>query len=145
MRLTLSDARKNLGHAVTHVQDPNNFVILFRHGKAVAGIVSMPNLKRIWQQQDEQDKGEIWHPLYHIRHSRHRVWTPGEIGRGGKIVSKREAALQLRTLQLNRADERRILRTFSYHHPVYLPQGVAAVADAPPPLRGTAALERGPS
>ncbi len=110
MRLTLSQARKSLGHAVTHVQDPNNYVILVRHGKAVAGIVSMPNLKRIWQQQDEQDKGEIWHPLYDILHNRNRTYIDLEIGRGGKMVSKREAALQLRTLQLNRADERRILR-----------------------------------
>ena len=85
-------------------------MILPRHGKSVAATVSMLNLKRIWQQQDEQDKGEIWHPLYHILHNRNCTCIDLEIGRGGKIVLKSEAALQLRTLQLNRADKRRILR-----------------------------------
>jgi len=110
MRISISEARKRLGEIVIHVQDPNHFVVVTRHGKPVAGIVSMSNLERIWQQEDEQDRGLIWHPLYKIRHAPGRKWSPLEIGRGGKMVSKREAALQLRTLQLNRADERRILR-----------------------------------
>lgn len=107
MKMTVSQARANFGAALMQVQNPNDYVVIYRYGKPVAGLVSMAGLRRIWQIEDEEERGKIRHPLFKIGH-----YVGGKVttGRDGKTITHREAALQLRTLQLERADERRILR-----------------------------------
>lgn len=109
MQLTVSRARARLGEVVLIVQDPNEPVVLTRHGVPVAAVVSMTSLKRIWQMEDEVDRGMIKHPL-----NKFPLRVGERIGRlvrglGGKMVTPKEAALQVRTLQKQRAEERRIL------------------------------------
>lgn len=109
MRLTVSATRRRLGEIIGVVQDPNECVVMTRHGKPVAAVVSMANLRRIWQIEDEEDRGVIKHPLNKFPHE---VGSPfGRLVRGlrGKMVTPKEAALQVRTMQLTRAEERRIL------------------------------------
>ena len=89
------------------VQNPNAYIVICRYGKPVAGIVSMTGMNRIWQIEDEEVDGKIRHPLFNIGHYAGAKVTTG---RNGKTITHREAALQLRTLQLERAEERRILR-----------------------------------
>ncbi|MGJ8610124.1 MAG: type II toxin-antitoxin system Phd/YefM family antitoxin [Octadecabacter sp.] len=109
MQLTLSAARTRMSELVTKVQDPNECVVLTRHGVPVAAVVSMANLHRIWQMEHEEERGEIKHPLNKFPHV---VGSPlGRLVRGlnGRMVTRREAALQVRTMQKTRAEERRIL------------------------------------
>jgi prevent-host-death family protein len=49
MQLTVSAARQRLGQVVNCVQDPNECIVMTRHGTPVAAVVSMANLQRIWQ------------------------------------------------------------------------------------------------
>lgn len=107
MRLSVSEVRARLGDVLMHVQNPNDYVVICRYGKPVAGVVSMAGLQRIWDIEDEQTVGKIRHPLFPVGH---HVGAKVTTGRDGKTITHREAALQLRTLQLERADERRILR-----------------------------------
>lgn len=109
MQLTISAARQRLGEVVARVQDPNECVVMTRHGTPVAAVVSMANLNRIWQIEDEQDHGMIKHPL---NKNMHFIGAPfGRLVEGlmGRMVTPKEAALQVRTLQLTRLEERRIL------------------------------------
>ncbi|WP_420857469.1 hypothetical protein [Marivivens marinus] len=110
-RMTISNARKRIGWICTHVQDPRNYVVLLRHGKPIAAVVSMVSLKRIQVAEDQDETGHIRHPLYDIWQNGSGSGFPGwEIGRRGKMVTAEEAARELRTLQLTRAEERRILQ-----------------------------------
>lgn len=111
MRCTISHARANLGALVTCAQDPREeVIILTRHGKPLAALVSVAEPKRIWHLQDDDEIG--WkHPLSGIRGmwSRRRNIPGMEPGPGGSYVTAREAALKVREIQMTRAEERRIL------------------------------------
>jgi prevent-host-death family protein len=113
MQLTVSAARQRLGEVVTRVQDPNECIVMTRHGTPVAAVVSMANLQRIWQiedeDEDEEDRGMIKHPLNKNSHIVGAPFARVVQGLRGKMVTPKEAALQVRTLQLTRAEERRIL------------------------------------
>jgi prevent-host-death family protein len=109
MRLTVSEARKRMGDMVMHVQDPNECVVLTRHGAPVAALVSMASLKRIWQIEDEEERGQIRNPLNKNAHQAGRPFGRLIEGLNGRFVTPKEAALQVRTLQKTRAEERRIL------------------------------------
>jgi prevent-host-death family protein len=111
MQLTVSAARQRLGEVVTRVQDPNECIVMTRHGTPVAAVVSMANLQRIWQIEDEEeeDRGMIKHPLNKNSHIVSAPFARLVQGLRGKMVTPKEAALQVRTLQLTRAEERRIL------------------------------------
>jgi prevent-host-death family protein len=109
MQLTVSAARQRLGEVVTRVQDPNECIVMTRHGTPVAAVVSMANLQRIWQIEDEEDRGMIKHPLNKNSHIVGAPFARLVQGLRGKMVTPKEAALQVRTLQLTRAEERRIL------------------------------------
>jgi prevent-host-death family protein len=105
MQLTVSAARQRLGEVVTRVQDPNECIVMTRHGTPVAAVVSMANLQRIWQIEDEEDRGMIKHPLNKNSHIIGAPFTRLVQGLRGKMVTPKEAG----TLQLTRAEERRIL------------------------------------
>lgn len=111
MRLTLSQARAQLGQLCTRAQDPREVIVLTRHDRPIAAIVSVQEAERIWDLGDTEKRG--WHhPLAGLR----GFWTrPSrvpemELGLSGTYVSKREAANQVRDIQLTRATERRILK-----------------------------------
>ena len=55
LRLPSSVARSRLSEIITRVQDPRAFVVLTRHDKPVAAVVSMAELHRIWSSQDIED------------------------------------------------------------------------------------------
>jgi len=110
MHLTISEARAHLGLLCTRAQDPREVIVLTRHANAIAAIVSMTEVERIWDLWDGVQRGPK-HPL-----SERRGWwlrghgIPGmEPGPDGKYVTKREAAQQVREIQLTRSEERRIL------------------------------------
>lgn len=111
MRQTISQARASLGQLCTQVQDPRAVIILTRHGESVAALVSIAEVKRIWDLADESRIG--WrHPLSGLR----GWWSKGhgipgmEPGVDGRYVTKREAAQHVREVQMTRAEERRILK-----------------------------------
>ncbi|MEL6959268.1 MAG: hypothetical protein AAGL89_09995 [Pseudomonadota bacterium] len=109
MRLKLTEARPRLGEAIAHVQDPNEYCVLLRHGKPVAAIIGMTALKMLWRVEDDAT-GRVMHPLYDM------FGKPGpyrfgyEIGLDGKVVRAEEAARQMHRVQMTRAEERRILQ-----------------------------------
>ena len=108
-RYTISEARACLGQLCTRAQDPRDAIILTRHGNAIAAIVSIEEVKRIWQLEDYEQTG-FWNPLTGYRGRPPK--TPWDLvyGRKGKLVTQREAALQMQEIQMTRAEERRILR-----------------------------------
>jgi hypothetical protein len=69
----------------------------------------MANLQRIWQIEDAEERGRIKHPLNKNSHSGGAPFARLVQGLRCKMVTPKEAALQVRTLQLTRAEERRIL------------------------------------
>lgn len=81
MQLPLSEARCLLEHLCTLAQDPREIIVLTRHNTPVAAIVSMAEVQRIWDLQDIDARGP----------------------------RTREAALQMREVQMTRATEREIL------------------------------------
>jgi len=110
MRITISQARAQLGDLVTLAQDPRQVIVLTRHGKPLAALVSISEARRIWDLDAEETTG--WkHPLSGLR----GWWSRGkgipgmEPGPDGTYVTAREAALKVREIQMTRAEERRIL------------------------------------
>lgn len=109
MRLSLSDARACLGQLCARAQDPREIIVLTRHGRDLAAIVSMEEVRRIWTLQDDAWMGPK-NPLTGMR--------PGgaiqlrrdlTLGLNGKPVTHREAAEQVQQVQMTRAAERRVL------------------------------------
>ncbi|MGV6804207.1 MAG: type II toxin-antitoxin system Phd/YefM family antitoxin [Ruegeria sp.] len=110
MRYSISEARAHLGELVTQTQDPREVVVLTRHGKPLAALVSITEAARIWDLEADERVG--WkHPLSAMR----GWWSQGqsipgmEPGPDGTYVTAREAALKVREIQMTRAEERRIL------------------------------------
>lgn len=105
MRLTLTEARSRLGELCALAQDPRHPIVLTRHGRPLAALVSIAEVKRIWDLESDQRFG-----MRHILSRRRGSRIPGlERGVDGDLVTPREAALQVRTRQWTRAEERRIL------------------------------------
>ena len=96
-RVTTSVARDQLPSLVHWVQDPRRACILTRHGKDVAAIVSMAELKRI----DNQ------HYMDEIIKDGHRP-SVFHIGKGGWKTNA-EAAEAIQQLQMDRRIEREVL------------------------------------
>ena len=95
--LSTSAARERLAHIITTVQDPRSFCMLTRHGKPVAAVVSIAELKRIWEQQDIEDL------VQHGRQpSRFMLGTQGHL-------TNREAAEAIQKVQMDRRMEREVL------------------------------------
>ncbi|MGB3407894.1 MAG: type II toxin-antitoxin system Phd/YefM family antitoxin [Jannaschia sp.] len=97
--IPISDAREKLAAICTAVQDPDVRVILTRHGRAVAAVVGMNGLGRLIRQQEQE---------WRIRNG----WIPTGLRRKrgeDRILSRGDAALQLRDVQLDRLAERRML------------------------------------
>lgn len=97
LRLSTSAARDQLSAIITRVQDPRAFCVLTRHGRPVAAVVSMAELKRIWAQHEIEDIARNGH-----RPARFRL------GRGG-FRTNAEAAEAIQTAQLDRRVEREVL------------------------------------
>lgn len=93
-----SEARERLSGLITHVQDPRAFAVLTRHGRPVAALVSMAELKRIWKQHDITEmleSGQRRAGFY--------------LGPSGKARTLREAAEEVQKIQLDRKQERELL------------------------------------
>lgn len=109
LSLPVSEARRRLSEIVTRVQDPRAFCVLTRHGKPVAGVVSMDELKRIWDLSDLEDIG----PRSTLTGQRTRALkaVPNGMVWGPKgLLTYREAAEQVKALQMDRAQETAVLR-----------------------------------
>ncbi len=94
-----SQARDRLPWIIHQVQDPRAYCVLTRHGKSVAAIVSMAELKRIWKSQEIEDvsSGRLQPCYLHF-------------GKGGHNTNA-EAAEAIQQMQLDRFMEREVLRT----------------------------------
>jgi len=97
MRVSTTTARDHLSEIVTRVQDPRAYCILTRHGKPVAAIVSMAELKRIWSDQDIEDVA-----------SGRKTPVKFIFGRGGHATNA-EAAEAILKVQMDRRMEREVL------------------------------------
>ena len=95
--LSTSVARGRLSEIVTLVQDPRSTVILTRHGKPVAAVVSMAEVQRIWAQQDVEDI---------VKHGRKPSMF--YFGRNG-ARTQHEAAEEIQKIQMDRKMEREVL------------------------------------
>ncbi|WP_186827128.1 type II toxin-antitoxin system prevent-host-death family antitoxin [Shimia ponticola] len=51
-RVSTTQARDQLSHLISHVQHPDAYIVLTRHERPEAALVSMDMLKRIWSQED---------------------------------------------------------------------------------------------
>lgn len=98
LRLSTTEARDKLSSIILTVQEPRGHCILTRHGKSVAAIVSMTELKRIWKDHDIED----------ITVNGKRPWFM-TFGRDGHRTTV-DAAEAIRDAQLNRLMERTILK-----------------------------------
>ena len=98
--LSTSEARSRLSSVILTVQDPRSTVILTRHGKPVAAVVSMAELKRIWKQQDIEDI--VSHGARPIRFR----FGPWEWG----AKTEHEAAERVQQIQMDRRMEREVLQ-----------------------------------
>ena len=122
LRISTSRARDRLSALITRVQDPRAFVILTRHDRPVAALVSMAELERIWDQQDIADAIAGTH--------RPVMFT---YGKGTGARTNREAAEAIRQVQMDRLTEREVLKKAGLE-PV--PGGEVAVEmEAAPPKR----------
>ena len=109
MRVTVSTAREKLGHLCARAQDPREVIVLTRHGRDIAALVSMPEVARIRALQDDDWFGRK-NPLTGQRPSKILVVPPGLVpGPNGRLVTHREAAEQVHEIQMTRAEERRVL------------------------------------
>jgi prevent-host-death family protein len=109
MRLTVSQARARLGQLCAQAQDPRDVIVLTRHGRDIAAIVSIAEVKRIWKAQDDSWLGRK-NPLTGKRSGHAARLTAGLVaGPDGRVVSAREAAEMVREVQMTRAEERRLL------------------------------------
>lgn len=96
MRLTVSQARARLGQLCAQAQDPRDVIVLTRHGRDIAAIVSIAEVKRIWKSQDESWFGRR-NPLTGKRAGHAMRLTAGLVaGPDGRVVSEREAAEMVR-------------------------------------------------
>ena len=91
-------ARKRLPELVTRVQDPREWVVLTRHGREVAAVVSFEDLKRIFDLHDADAKAA-------------RPPLPDGLVRipGGGIGTPRQAAEKVLQVQMDRKREREVL------------------------------------
>ena len=91
-------ARKRLPELVTRVQDPREWVVLTRHGREVAAVVSFEDLKRIFDLHDQDAVARRPPP------------PPGlvRLPKGG-FGSPRQAAEQVLKVQMDRKREREVL------------------------------------
>ena len=97
LRLPSSVARSRLSEIITRVQDPRAFVVLTRHDKPVAAVVSMAELHRIWSSQDIEDV---------VAHGKSPVMF--RLGKTG-CLTQREAAERILQVQMDRRMEREVL------------------------------------
>lgn len=108
MRISVSHGRSCLGQLCAQAQDPRRPIVFTRHGRDIAALVSMEEAARIWQMQ-QADWGPR-NPLTGRRAGGALILAQGmTTGADGKIVTQREAAEQVRRIQMSRADERRVL------------------------------------
>ncbi len=98
--LPTSQARAKLSEIVTLVQDPRSTVILTRHGKPVAAVVSMAELGRIWRAQ------EIEEIVKHGTRPASFRFGPWDMG----ARTQTEAAEMIQQIQLDRLMEREVLK-----------------------------------
>ena len=98
MRISTSLARNHLSEIVTRVQDPRAYCILTRHGRPVAAIVSIAEMKRIWSDQDIEDVA-----------SGRKIPSKFIYGRGDRFATNAEAAEAIRKVQMDRRMEREVL------------------------------------
>ncbi|WP_299301416.1 type II toxin-antitoxin system Phd/YefM family antitoxin [uncultured Litoreibacter sp.] len=96
-RVATSAARDQLPALIHFVQDPRAACILTRHGKDVAAIVSMAELKRIDKQHDIEAITKHGH--------RPSIFTVGPHG----FWTNAEAAEHIQQLQMDRRIEREVL------------------------------------
>ena len=109
MKISVSEARSCLGQLCARAQDPRQPIVLTRHGRDIAALVSMEEVARIWRLQQEEWRGPC-NPLTGRPRGASLILPQGmTVGAGGKIVTQREAAEEVRRTQKARADERRML------------------------------------
>ncbi len=98
--VSTSEAREKIAEIILLAQDPRAAVVLTRHGKRVAAVVSVEELQRIWKQQDVEDIS-----LHGSRRYMH--WLgPAELG----ARTLAEAGEKIQQLQLDRLMEREVLQ-----------------------------------
>ncbi len=107
MKLTITHARTCLGQLCARAQDPRETIVLTRHSKPLVALMSIEEAERIWDLQDADEHG----PKNPLSGRRGGCLVPGMVpGLDGTPVTPRNAALQMREVQMARAEERRILQ-----------------------------------
>lgn len=97
----MSEAREKISQIVMLAQDPRAAVVLRRHGKPVAAVVSMEELKRIRKQQDVEDIVEYGHRPVLFRFGKGTMAARTQV----------EAAEMIQQMQMDRFMEREVLKT----------------------------------
>lgn len=97
---TTTEAREKISKIILLAQDPRAAVILTRHGKPVAAVVSMADLRRISHQHEVEDIS--------VHRERKMVHMFGPMKLGARTIA--EAGEKIQQLQLDRLAEREVLR-----------------------------------
>ncbi len=97
LRLPTSAARDRFSEIIHRVQDPRAACVLTRHGKPVAAVVSMAELRRLHAHHDIEDISEHGH-------------RPVSFTLGKELhLTNAEAAEHVQRLQMDRRIEREVL------------------------------------
>lgn len=105
LRLPTTQARDRLPEIIAHVQDPRRTCVLLRHGKPVAAVVSLEEVRRLHDIEDIEDVSK-------------RGKYPMRMRFGyGDHATQQEAAEAVLKLQYDRLTEREVLRNAG-HEPV---------------------------
>ncbi|MEM8731051.1 MAG: type II toxin-antitoxin system Phd/YefM family antitoxin [Pseudomonadota bacterium] len=109
MRYTLSQARAQLGTLCARAQDPRAVIVLTRHGRDLAAIVSVEEVRRIWSLQEEAWTGRR-SSLTGRRRGGALILPEGMTVDGdGQIITLRQMAEKVRRIQMRRKEEREVL------------------------------------
>lgn len=109
MELSVSQARPALGRLVTRAQDPRETIVLTRHGRPLAALVSMEEAQRIWRLQEDEWAGRRSVVSGNRLGQSLRLGWGMVLGPEGKVITHTEAAEIVHDRQMTRAEERRVL------------------------------------
>ncbi|NNF23180.1 MAG: type II toxin-antitoxin system Phd/YefM family antitoxin [Rhodobacteraceae bacterium] len=108
--MSTSELRAHLSQAILRVQDPRDYIVITRSGRPVAAMISMKELRRLWDYQDHDDRSPL-HPVTG-RPESNVIGIPAGYTRTeeGALVTPSEAAEEMRRRIEMRQAEERVLR-----------------------------------
>lgn len=108
--MSTSELRAHLSQAILRVQDPRDYIVVTRSGRPVAAMISMKELRRLWDYQHHDERSPL-HPVTG-RPECNVIGIPAGYCRTeeGTLITPSEAAEEMRRRIELRQSEERVLR-----------------------------------